>query len=218
MRGYLSMLPLAGELNERQHDATQKIAGGIDSISDLTERLLYLSRLQFGEEAQLELSLVDVETLVKQIVIEQEQNVHQREVTVRLEAEEKLPLLPADEMLYRQAIANLVNNAVKYSPDAGEVVVRVFKSEEGGASQMTVAVTDTGMGIREEDQPRLFEAFYRVPQREGEPPRPRGSGLGLALVKAIAITHGGTVGVQSTLGGGSTFHITLPIRSFNELE
>ncbi len=217
MRGYLSMLPLAGELNERQQEAIEKVGIGIDNISDLTERLLYLSRLQFGDEAQLDLSLVDVETLINEVTGEQERAATERNITMRLEAEEKLPLLTVDEMLYRQALANLVSNALKYAPEGSEIVIRAYQLGGNGDSHIIVAVSDNGIGIREEDQPRLFEAFYRVPQREGEPPRPRGSGLGLALVKAIAIAHGGTVGVQSEFGHGSTFHISLPVRRLDDL-
>lgn len=218
MRGYLSMLPLTGDLNERQTEALQKISNGIDSISDLTERLLYLSRLQFGESAQLDFTMVDVETLIKEIALEQETAIHQRSVTLRLDSEGRLPLLAADEMMYRQALSNLITNALKYTPEGGVVTIRAFQVSENGESQLTVSVSDNGIGIREEDQPRLFEAFYRVPQREGEPQRPRGSGLGLALVKAIATAHGGTVGMRSVFGQGSTFHITLPVRGAEDIE
>jgi len=217
MRGYLSMLSLIGDLNDRQKEAIDKVTSGIDSISDMTERLLYLSRLQFGDEAELELSLVDVEALVNDIAAQQEQYASQRDVKLRLEMEEKLPLIAADEMLYRQAIANLMTNALKYTPEGGEVIVRAFENGDDGDTQITITVADTGIGIREEDQPRLFEAFFRVPQREGEPARPRGTGLGLALVKAIATAHGGQVAVESEFGHGSTFRITLPVRRVEDL-
>jgi signal transduction histidine kinase len=217
MRGYLSMLPLTGELNDRQTESLQKISNGIDSISDLTERLLYLSRLQFGDEAQLEFTMVDVESLIKQVAVEQESAIRQRSVSLKLDVENKMTLLAADEMMYRQAISNLLSNALKYTPEGGEVIVRASRAGSDGGGTITVSVTDTGIGIRDEDQSRLFEAFYRVPQREGEPQRPRGSGLGLALVKAIANAHGGTVGVHSVFGEGSTFQITLPVRKADEI-
>jgi PAS domain S-box-containing protein len=209
MRGYLSMLPISGDLNERQREALTKINSGIEHISDMTERLTHLSRLQFGDEAELEFSLVDVEEMVREVYLEYADLAQQKNITLMVEAEQGLPFLMADAMLYRQAIANLVNNALKYTPDGGQVILRAVKD---GEHQITVSVKDNGIGIREEDQSRLFEAFYRVPQRVGEPPRPRGTGLGLALVKAIAEAHGGGVSVQSEFGAGSTFSITLPIR------
>jgi two-component system, OmpR family, phosphate regulon sensor histidine kinase PhoR len=217
MRGYLSLLPLSGELNERQVEAVGKVTNGIDAISDMTERLLNLSRLQFGEEAELQMSMIDVETLINAIITQQEPFAHERSIRIRLITQERLPLVAADELLYRQAVVNLVTNALKYTPEGGEVVIRAFQMGENGEKNITVAVEDTGIGIREEDQPRLFEAFFRVPQREGDPARPRGTGLGLALVKAIANAHGGNVGVQSEFGHGSIFHITLPVKSAEDL-
>jgi PAS domain S-box-containing protein len=214
MRGYLSMLPISGDLNERQREALTKINSGIEHISDMTERLTHLSRLQFGDEAELEFSLVDVEEMIREVYLEYADLARQKNITLIAEAEQELPLLMADAMLYRQAIANLVNNALKYTPDGGQVMMRAVKD---GEHRIKVSVKDNGIGIREEDQPRLFEAFYRVPQRVGEPPRPRGTGLGLALVKAIAEAHGGEVSVQSEFGVGSTFSITLPVREPEEM-
>ncbi len=217
MRGYLSMLPLTGELNDRQQEAIQKIGGGIDSISELTERLLYLSRLQFGDEAQLDLALVDIEALIKEVILIQEPFARDKEIDILLDIEPKLPLLPADEMLLRQAIVNLLSNAIKYSPTGGEVRMHASQEQTGDGTQIAIAVTDRGIGIRPEDQAHLFEAFFRVPQREGEPARPRGHGLGLALVKAVATAHNGTVGVESDFGRGSTFTITVPVRKPDDL-
>lgn len=217
MRGYLSMLPLTGDLNERQQEAIGKVTSGIDSISDLTERLLYLSRLQFGEEAELELSVVDVETMINEVLSQQEPLAAQNNVNVRVEADDRLPLLAADSMLYRHAVTNLVTNALKYSPEGGEVLIRAYQNSDTENTQITITVEDKGIGIRDEDQARLFEAFFRVPQRENDPPRPRGTGLGLALVKAIAVAHGGVVGVHSEFGSGSTFHITIPVRKPEEI-
>jgi PAS domain S-box-containing protein len=214
MRGYLSMLPMIGELNQKQQDSIGKIQSGIEHISEMTERLLYLSRLKFGEEAELEFSLIDVKDMIAEIVQEQSRMAQEKHIDLRVEADDKLPLLLADAMLYRQAVMNLINNALKCTPENGEVVVRAFQEDE---EHITTSITDNGIGIREEDQPRLFEAFYRVPFREDDPPRPRGTGLGLVLVKTIAEVHEGTVGVVSDFGKGSTFHITFPLRKAEDL-
>ena len=217
MRGFLQFLPLAGDLNDKQNEALDKVNDGIDKIADLTDRLLYLSRIQFGDEAELEITLVDIETMIRDVEEEQESLAETREVSMRIEAEETLPLVAADELLVRQAVANLVNNALKYTPTGGEVVVKAAQVSNGGSETVSVAVSDTGVGIRPEDQDRLFEAFYRVPQREGEPSRPKGTGLGLALVKAIVKAHGGDVEVESQHGQGSTFTIILPVRDIADL-
>jgi PAS domain S-box-containing protein len=214
MRGYLSMMPLSGSLNERQLEALDKINNGIDHISEMTERLLYLSRLKFGDEAELEFSLVDVGDILQEIEDEQVRFADDKNIDLIVETSEKLPLLYVDGMLFHQAISNLVSNAIKYTPEGGKVTAKAFLDD---MNQVTVLVTDTGIGIRDEDQTRLFEAFYRVPQREGEAARPRGAGLGLALVKAIADAHKGTVRVSSKHRQGSEFQISFPIRQPDEV-
>ena len=210
MRGYLSLIPLSGELNQAQMDSLGKVNVGIQHISEMTERLLYLSRLKFGDEAELELALIDVDEMLHEIVTQLKSASDDRTITVTIEVGETLPLLLVDGLLYQQAISNLVGNAIKYTQEGGAVTISAYVD---GGDHLTVAVSDNGQGIRPEDQARLFEAFYRVPQREGGPARPPGSGLGLALVKAIAETHNGTVGVESTFGEGSTFRLSIPIRN-----
>lgn len=209
MRGYLSMLPLEGPLTERQIESIARVRTGVDHIEMMTERLSYLSRLRFGEEVELNRTLVDIEALIYEILSKHERLAQQKQAKVEVEVEPDLPLLYVDDMLYGQAVGNLVHNALKYSPDGVCVTVKAYRDGDG---RVAVAVSDTGTGIREEDQARLFEAFYRVPQREGEPDKPKGSGIGLALVKAIAEAHGGSVCVESTFGEGSTFTISVPLR------
>jgi signal transduction histidine kinase len=213
MRGYASMLPLEGDLNERQQEGLARINTGIDNIAELTERLTYLSRLRFGDEAELEINFIDVEELIAAVVESLTRLADEKDITIQVEVAEELPLVFADGVLYKHAIANLVQNALKYTLEGGQVDVRVTQQGD----DVTVAVTDNGIGIRPEDQEQLFEAFYRVRQRKGDPPRPKGTGLGLALVKAIAEAHGGSVGVQSVFGEGSTFTITIPRGSADEV-
>jgi PAS domain S-box-containing protein len=214
MKGYLSMLPVTGELNAQQQESLVKINNGISHISEMTERLLYLSRLQFGDRADLEMTLVDVDELIEEVLQGQESAARDKEITLKVEITERLPLVLLDGMLFQQAVSNLVANSIKYTPDGGEVVIRAFRDID---HHLTISVSDNGIGIRPDDQPSLFDAFFRVPQREGEPPRPRGTGLGLALVKAIAEAHEGTVGIESKFGKGSKFRITVPIREAQDL-
>mgnify|MGYP001052749404 CR=1 FL=1 len=214
MKGYLTMLPLEGPVNERQREAIGKIEGGIKSIEQLSQRLIYLSSLTFSSKAEIELKLIDVSALIEEIYQQQLEQAKEKGVTLCLQIPDDTPPLVADRMLYSMAVMNLIENAVKYTQRGGQVTVSVYV-EEG--DKLTVAVADTGIGIRAEDQVRLFEPFYRVPQRNGEPERPRGHGLGLALVKAIAKAHKGTVRFESTFGSGSTFYLTLPLRGPEDL-
>ncbi|GGJ14480.1 hypothetical protein GCM10010885_24670 [Alicyclobacillus cellulosilyticus] len=123
---------------------------------------------------------------------------------VRVELEEDLPLLEADEALLAEAIANLLTNAAKYSPPGSPIDIRA-RAAEGGVS---ICVIDRGMGIAPEEGEQLFEKFYRSPRAAHVP----GTGLGLAIVKAVAEAHGGFVCASPHKPKGAEFQLWLPIR------
>jgi signal transduction histidine kinase len=108
----------------------------------------------------------------------------------------------ADARRLRQVLANLVDNAIKYTPSGGQVTVRARQV----GSDVRIDVIDTGIGIPPHDLPRIWERLYRGDQSRAE----RGLGLGLSLVRAIVAAHGGTVEVASEPGSGSTFTLRLP--------
>jgi signal transduction histidine kinase len=125
---------------------------------------------------------------------------------LRVDIAPGLPLANADPLRVEQVVANLVDNAIKYSPDGGPVTVRV-SSGEGGAT-LFVAVSDRGVGITAEQAGRVFDRFYRaVDALDGAP---RGVGLGLFLCKRLVEAQGGRIWAESVPGRGSTFHFTLP--------
>jgi signal transduction histidine kinase len=126
-----------------------------------------------------------------------------KRVTLRLEQAEGGVLVAGDAALLRQAVTNLVDNAVKYTPSGGTVTVGLWLRN----GQAVIRVADTGIGIAPDDQVRLFEKFYRVKRRDTV--GIRGTGLGLAIVKSIVERHGGRVWVYSELGRGSRFYIVL---------
>jgi len=112
-----------------------------------------------------------------------------------------------DVELFERAIANLVDNALKFCPSGGRIVLRAQR--EGG--QVRVSVSDTGAGIAEADQPHLFDRFYQVRQSVAPATGEGGKGLGLAIVKRIAELHGGSVAVSSRLGEGTMVTLSLPV-------
>ena len=114
------------------------------------------------------------------------------------------PIINADAALLQQALYNLVENAIKYTPIGGQIKVCLQIREQ----TILFTIQDTGIGIAPIDQPRLFEKFFRGGQREAH--QQRGSGLGLAIVKSIAEKHGGKVWLESQLGKGSTFYMEIP--------
>ncbi len=208
MNGYLSMLPMIGNLNQKQQEAVQRVSAGIEDIKQMAERLSYMSKFQLGENVELQRTLVRVEELLQQVYETYEPLATQKNIQCSIHAPDDLPSLFVDSVLYKQALANLLHNALKYTPEGGHVTIRAALGEDG---MLTVTVADNGIGIREEDQVHLFTPFYRVPQREEDPPRPKGSGLGLALIKSAAVAHGGTVSVRSAYGHGSAFSVSVPV-------
>lgn len=209
MRGYATMLLMVGDLNDRQRDYLQRILDGIEQMNGLVGDLLDLRRVEAGVGIRQEpcrLGLVMVEA-----VEAMRARATNKGVDLRMEPSEGSPTIIGDRTLLRQAISNLVDNAVKYTPSGGEVIVGLDVTED----TTTVRVSDTGIGIAPEDQVRLFEKFYRIKRRETG--SVQGTGLGLALVKSIVERHGGQVGVESALNHGSTFYIQLQLPKDNDV-
>ncbi|MFD6277050.1 sensor histidine kinase [Streptomyces sp. NPDC060209] len=125
------------------------------------------------------------------------------------EGHEPVPELAADPVRLRQALGNLVSNAVRHTPSGGRVTLRAYATGSGGADEAVVLeVADTGSGIATEDLPYVFDRFWRAEKSRNR--STGGSGLGLAIVRKLVEAHGGTTGVVSTLGQGSVFTLRLP--------
>ncbi len=177
-------------------------------LSALVTDLLALARLEEGPGA-LEHTEVDVATLVGEVLAAAETSAARREIVLELgvESVEGAPTftVQGDEEALRQAIGNLVDNAVAHSEDGGSV--RVGLAREGDV--VRIAVHDHGSGIPEDAVERVFERFYRVDAARS---RARGgTGIGLSIVKHVAQAHGGSVTVSSVLGEGSTFTLAVPV-------
>ncbi len=132
------------------------------------------------------------------------ERIEQKRLTVKAAVPTGTPPATADHRAVEQVLTNLIENAVKYCPEGSSITVRV--SDEG--AKVRVAVEDSGPGIEAKHLPRLFERFYRVDA--GRTRDMGGTGLGLSIVKHLVESMGGMIGVQSTMGRGSTFWFTLP--------
>jgi len=205
MRGYATMLDMIGALNEQQQGYVRKILTSVDNMTRLVNSLLDLGRVEAGVGLQLEVVPL-ADSLEKAIgtlrLAAQQKNI---ELAVSMPPEAQT-LIEVDPSLFQQAVYNLVENAIKYTPQGGRVSVALQVTTR----EFLIAVQDNGIGIDPLDQPRLFEKFYRSGQREAR--EQKGSGLGLAIVKSIIEHHGGKVWLESQLGKGSTFFAQIPMK------
>jgi signal transduction histidine kinase len=153
----------------------------------------------------LDLESVPVGDVIQSVLDSYRPQAVNKQIDLEVELSEEMQPLEVDTTLIRQAIANLVDNALKYTPAKGEVNITAFQRNE----RQIVQVRDSGVGIAPTDQARLFEKFYRARGRATL--NVKGSGLGLAIVKSIMQLHGGKVAVDSKLGEGSVFTLEFPI-------
>jgi two-component system phosphate regulon sensor histidine kinase PhoR len=149
------------------------------------------------------LAPLDVAELGRRAVERLEAQAERAGIVLQIAFPPDLPPIAGDRRMLEGALVNLIHNAVKFTPGGGTVTVGASWQRSGSVS---IWVEDTGPGIPREHLPRLFERFYKEDAARSS----GGTGLGLAIVKHVALAHHGTVGVESTLGVGSRFHITLP--------
>ena len=173
-----------------------------ERLARLVNELLDLRRLEVA--GPLERVPVDLAELARLVVAEQLPRAEARQVVLELDVPEGAPVAGVKADL-EAVVKNLVSNAVKYNREGGRVDIRL--RTEGGSRVLTV--TDTGIGIRQQDLPRIFERFYRVDTARSR--ETGGTGLGLSIVRHAVDRHGGNVHVDSTLGEGTSFTVTLPI-------
>ncbi|MBQ1111549.1 HAMP domain-containing histidine kinase [Streptomyces sp. C3-3] len=150
---------------------------------------------------------VEIRELLSQVAAAHQARAENAGVTLAVTATAPGPTLRADPVRLRQAVGNLVSNAVRHTPEGGRVTLRAYAHEEGDGAVL-VEVTDTGTGIPPEDLPHVFDRFWRAEKSRNR--RTGGSGLGLAIVRKLVEAHGGTVDATSVEGEGSTFVLRLP--------
>ena len=206
IKGFAETL-LDGALDDRR-DAERFlhiIVGQADRLSAIIEDLLSLSSLESGSEgARISLEQGSIRDVLQVALDVCEMKAAARHITLTLDCSEDL-FAEINPPLLEQAVVNLIDNAVKYSPEGSRVGVSAATEALG----LSIRVEDVGPGIRREHLPRLFERFYRIDKARSRDMG--GTGLGLSIVKHIAVAHGGGVAVESTPGLGSTFTITLPV-------
>ncbi len=177
-----------------------------ERMSALIEQVLDLSRLQLGRPLELHRAPTDLVALMGGVMSAADQVSEQHRVTLISDLQALVGTWDAARL--ERAVQNLVSNAIKFSPDGGEVAVVLAREATPEGDVAVLTVRDQGLGIPADDLPRLFTRFYRAGNVVG---KVAGTGLGLAAVRQVVEGHGGSVVVESTLGVGSTFTLRLPL-------
>jgi signal transduction histidine kinase len=193
---------------ERDPAATSRCLNIMNEEAQRLDRtvseILSVSQIEAGS-FELKRDDVSVAALLAQLKADHEAQARERRITLEFDQPPKLPVIQADRDKIALALHNLVGNALKYTLEGGHVAV-VTTAENG---RLTVAVTDTGIGIGPEERERVFDKFYR--SKNPQAASVNGSGLGLPIAREVARLHGGDVTLESELGKGSTFTLTVPI-------
>ncbi len=193
-----------GALDDKQAatDFLTRIDDEVNRLTQMVTELTELSRIESGK-AELKMSPTDINFLIEEVVAQMTPLAESRSLIISTNLEINLPVVTADKERIRQALINLVHNAIKFNSPGGKIVISTKHDKEF----VIVSVSDTGMGISKDDLPHIFERFYKADKARSR----GGSGLGLAIAKHTVQAHGGNITVKSEEGKGSTFTFNLPL-------
>lgn len=197
---------IPGQLNEQQHEYLRKMLGSADNLVLLVNDLLDMTRIQAGKFTIVP-HLVNFPEIIENVVENLTPIAARKHQALINEVPAELPQLMVDDQRIAQVLNNLINNAVKFTPDGGKIWLRACEEQ----NHLRCEITDNGIGIAQEDIPKLFKRFTQLDMTSTR--KVGGTGLGLSISKAIIDAHGGEIGVESELGKGSTFWFTLPLPS-----
>ncbi len=194
-----------GELNDKQAEYTDDILTSGRHLLSLINEILDLSKVEAGR-MELELATFDLPLAIDNARTFVRERVTKHGINLDVDVDERLGDVIADERKIKQVLLNLLSNAVKFTPEGGRIGIKARQTNGG----VEISVSDTGIGISAEDQPKIFEEFRQVGSDNAK--KVEGTGLGLTLAKKFVELHGGRIWVTSEEGKGSTFSFTLPER------
>lgn len=200
-----TILEANGDLPQQlQTDFLTVILNETDRMTRIVQDLLTLSRFDSGR-MEMNVTRFSFRQAVRNVYEAVTMSAQEHNHTLTLDLSPDIPMVDGDQQRIEQVIMNILSNAIKYTPDGGCIVIAAGRSGDGSAQ---VTVTDNGIGIPEQDIPRLFERFYRVDKARSR--ESGGTGLGLSIAMEILNLHKGQIHVESTLGRGTCVTITLP--------
>jgi signal transduction histidine kinase len=203
MRGYIELLQMRYNLEPQANQYLEHTLRSLNNMQALIDDLLDMARLERGIDLRIE--PVDLRILLTHCIDMLQPLIRSKALTVRLDLEQHVPPVAGDQQRLSQVFNNVIGNAIKYTPPNGRIAIGITPRENA----VTVSIADTGIGISPEDQGKIFDRFYRV--RRAETEQIDGTGVGLSIVKRLVEAHQGQIGLESTVGQGTTFYISLPI-------
>jgi two-component system, OmpR family, phosphate regulon sensor histidine kinase PhoR len=203
IKGYIETLEDADDKEREKY--IQVIRRNTERLISMVNDLLILSELE-NEGRKLQIEEVDLKELIANIIKIFEPSINDKQLKFILDIQEDIPHIEADIYKIEQLLINLLDNAIKYT-EKGEITISSYMLP---TNKVQIEIKDTGIGLKKEDFNRIFERFYVVNKARSR--QQGGTGLGLSIVKHILILHKGEIEVDSQLGVGTKFVITLPIR------
>ncbi len=191
-----------GEINAKQKEYLQDILSSGRHLLSLINDILDISKVEAGR-MELQAAPTDIRFVLQNAVSLVRERATRQGISVGLDVDASVGTIEADERRVKQILFNLLSNALKFTPAAGRVMLTAIRIDDA----VQISVRDTGIGIKREDQDRIFEEF----QQAGPGKAVEGTGLGLALAKRFVEMHGGRIWVDSVVGTGSAFTFTLPL-------
>ncbi|MGF1506479.1 MAG: ATP-binding protein [Anaerolineae bacterium] len=186
------------------HSTLQVALMSANKLLDLVESILKINKLEAGE-VTLELKPFSLATVALRVSATLSHIAEAESLSIALDVPDALPAIVADEELIERVVTNLVDNALRFSPDGGEVTIKVVARSD----DQVIVVSDQGRGIEPEERDRIFERFYQI-NGSDRPRGGKGSGLGLTFCKLAVEAHGGRIWVEESANGGAAFHVVLP--------
>ncbi len=203
---------IAGGLNEKQESFLDDVLIAGNHLLQLINDVLDLSKVEAGK-VELIIENISVPETINEVLSLIKEKAAKNNVIIEKELDPRLDFMEADKLRLKQILFNLLNNAVKFSKPEGGIVTIISKKIEDAAQ---ISVSDTGIGIKDEDRRKLFNEFQQLDS--GITRKYGGTGLGLAITKKLVELHGGKIMVESKYGEGSTFTFLLPLKEENEVK
>ena len=215
IKGFTDLLAagMVGPVNPAQSNFLNTIRTNVDRMATLVSDLTDISRIEAGR-MRLEFEAIGVPDVINEVVHSTHNQIDEKQQTLVLNVAEDLPCMWGDRSRIVQVLMNLVSNAYKYTPPEGQIAISADLAQnswdlEGAPQVIHLAVEDTGYGISEENQQKIFQKFFRSDdQKVRDAP---GTGLGLSITRTLVEMQGGRIWFESSYRVGTTFHFTIPI-------